>query len=91
MPAPTSFRTPLDPLPRRDFLWDVGGGFAGLALSGLLQQEGLLAADATRADGLAPVAGLGGRSDMPNFAPRAKRVVQLFMGGAASQDRKSVV
>jgi hypothetical protein len=68
----------------------VGGGFAGLALSGLLQQEGLLAADATDADRLASVAGqilaagLGGRGDVPHFAPKAKRVVQLFMGGAAS-------
>ena len=84
MPPSSRFPTMNIPRPRRDFLWDVGGGFAGLALSGLLQQEGLLAAETTRADGLAPVAGIGGRSDVPHFPPRAKRVVQLFMGGAAS-------
>src|SRR5947207_12446011 len=58
---------------RRDFLWRAGGGFGGVALAGLLARDGLLAAGLPqRADG-----GL-------HHAPKAKRVVQLFMAGGAS-------
>ena len=59
------------PMDRRDFLWRLGGGLGGVALAHLLGSEGALAA---------PVA-----SGLPHHAPRAKRVVQLFMSGAASQ------
>jgi hypothetical protein len=55
---------------RRDFLWHAGGGLGGIALAGLLGQDGLLAADGAR---------------LPHHRPRAKRVVQLYMSGAASQ------
>ncbi len=58
---------------RRDFLWQ-SGGLGGIALASLLNREGLLAAEAT------PRGVLG----QPHFPPKAKRVVQLFMGGAAS-------
>src|ERR1051326_5588590 len=61
------------PLPlqdRRNFLWQAGGGLGGIALSYLLGREQLLAGVPTR--------GLHHRD-------RAKRVVQLFMSGAASQ------
>jgi len=58
------------PLSRREFLWQSGGGLGGIALAGLLQQEHLLAA--------------GARTSAPHFPPKAKRVVQLFMAGAAS-------
>ncbi|MEN9677871.1 MAG: hypothetical protein RIS76_3767 [Verrucomicrobiota bacterium] len=61
---------------RRDFLWRSGGGLGGLALSGLLQQEGLLASSAR--------AGASGRPLSGHHRPRAKRVIQLFMAGAAS-------
>ena len=57
---------------RRDFLWHSGGGLGGIALAALLGKDGLLAADGRRPDG-----GL-------HLAPKAKRVVQLFMAGAAS-------
>jgi hypothetical protein len=61
---------------RRNFLWHLGGGLGGIALAALLGEDGLLAADGTplkrRPDG-----GL-------HHAPKAKRVVQLFMAGAAS-------
>ncbi|HZL90004.1 MAG TPA: DUF1501 domain-containing protein, partial [Pirellulaceae bacterium] len=59
---------------RREFLATVGHGFAGLALSSLL------AADAEASDDPR----LGGRTDVPHHPPKAKRVVQLFMAGAAS-------
>ncbi len=56
---------------RRDFLFRSGGGLGGIALASLLQQDGLLAS---------PPAGEGGL----HHPPKAKRVVQLFMAGAAS-------
>ena len=56
---------------RRGFLWHLGGGLGGIALAGLLDTEGVLAA--------------GDEPGKPHFRPRAKRVVQLFMSGAASQ------
>ena len=62
---------------RREFLWRSGGGLGGIALTSLLGREGLLGATA----GVAPN---GVQSARPHFRPRAKRVIQLFMGGAAS-------
>src|SRR5579859_6795952 len=56
-------------LKRREFLWQAGGGLGGIALAWLLGQDSALAE--------------GQR--LPNFPPKAKRVVQLFMSGAASQ------
>jgi hypothetical protein len=68
---------------RREFLWEVGGGFAGLALVDLLSRDGFFERKA-RADGpdpahdpLAP--------KPPHFAAKAKHVVFLFMNGAPSQ------
>ena len=57
-------------LNRRDFLWQSGGGLGGLALASMLGREPLLA------NGV-----LHGTLHHP---PGAKRVIQLFMGGAAS-------
>ncbi len=62
---------------RREFLWRSGGGLGGIALASLLGSDGLLASGAHAAEG-------GSRSTVPQYKPRAKRVVQLFMGGAAS-------
>jgi hypothetical protein len=60
------------PLPtRRELLWQFGGGLGGVALAHLICREGL--ADAARQ-------GLG-----LHHPARARRVVQLFMSGAASQ------
>src|SRR6266581_3375585 len=60
---------------RRRFLARAGGGFGLLALSGLLRQEGLLAAPAT-VNPLAP--------REPHFPTRAKSVIWLFMNGGPS-------
>jgi hypothetical protein len=59
---------------RRDFLSDSGGGLGSIAFAAMLGREKLSAADgpAKRADG-----GL-------HHAPKAKRVVHLFMDGGAS-------
>jgi hypothetical protein len=56
---------------RREFLWEVGGGFAGLALVDLLARERSWAGE------------LAARA--PHFPARAKHVVFLFMNGGPSQ------
>ncbi len=62
------------PITRRQFLWKYGGGLGGIALAHLLSQENALAdpAPGALASGL-------------HHPARAKRVIQLFMSGAASQ------
>lgn len=60
---------------RRDFLWRSGGGLGGIALASLLGSEGALGA--VGAPKLRPDGGL-------HHAPKARRVVQLFMAGGAS-------
>ncbi|MDP7585681.1 MAG: DUF1501 domain-containing protein [Verrucomicrobiota bacterium] len=60
---------------RRQFLLKAGGGIGGLALVGLMQQEAR-AAWPGATDPLAP--------RQPHFAPRAKRVIWLFMHGGPS-------
>jgi hypothetical protein len=55
---------------RREFLWQVGGGFAGLALADLM------AADALAASPLA--------EKRPHFPAKAKHCVFLFMNGGPS-------
>jgi hypothetical protein len=70
---------------RRQFLWQAGGGLGGIALAYLLGVDGALADGSP--GGRAP--GLGrGRPELNggiHHRARAKRVVQLFMSGAASQ------
>ena len=62
-------------LSRRDMLWQSGGGLGGIALAAMLDSQGVLAAP-TSAGGV-----LTGKLHHP---PKAKRVVQMFMAGAAS-------
>jgi hypothetical protein len=57
---------------RREFLWQSGGGLGGIALASMLAREARAAAQDERLP--PPLA----------YAPKAKRVVQLFMAGAAS-------
>src|SRR5215471_15524454 len=68
---------------RREFLWQVGGGFAGLALIDLLTASGV-----AREKG--PTSPLAPRP--PHFPAKAKHCVFLFMNGGPSQvdtfDRK---
>ena len=59
---------------RREFLWNTGGGFGGVALAQMLAASGLFA-EAPRAD-------LDGGL---HHRPKAKRVIQLFMNGGVSQ------
>lgn len=58
-------------LARRELLWEMGGGFAGVALAGMLGRE-------ARADGpLAP--------RRPHHAGKAKACIFLMMNGGPSQ------
>src|SRR5207245_1016279 len=63
---------------RREFLWQVGGGFAGLALIDLLANGGFFAGK-TRA--ASPPVG----AKLPRFPAKAKHCVFLFMNGGPSQ------
>ncbi len=65
---------PSDTFNRREFLWQAGGGLGGVALAWMLGEEGVLAEGSRGA--------LNGGLHHP---AKAKRVVQLFMSGAASQ------
>ena len=60
---------------RREFLWRSGGGLGGIALMGLLAQEKNLAVAPNSA---------GVLTGNLHWPAKAKRVVQLFMAGAAS-------
>src|SRR5262252_1554347 len=75
-------QAPLDrphPLSRREFLWRAGGGLGGIALASLLD------ADRVRASSEAePDSALRTPHSALIYPPRAKRVIQLFMAGAAS-------
>jgi hypothetical protein len=68
---------------RREFLWNYGGGLGGVALASLLGQSGLLPAATA-----SPLPGVGRGGALQgglHFPARAKRVIQLYMSGAASQ------
>ncbi|MEZ5351108.1 MAG: DUF1501 domain-containing protein [Bryobacteraceae bacterium] len=70
---------------RRNFLFEAGGGISGLGLAWLLGNDNLLASE-----GGAPVCGGPAVTSSPflpkkpHFAPRAKRVISLFMSGGVS-------
>ena len=56
---------------RREFLWQLGGGFAGVALTDMLAGEALAASPSAE--------------KLPHFAAKAKHCVFLFMNGGPSQ------
>ena len=60
---------------RREMLRVSGAGFGGMALAAMLGQQSI--ADAQKPNPLAP--------KKPHFAPKAKRVIFLFMHGGPSQ------
>jgi hypothetical protein len=64
---------------RRELLARAGSGFGVLGLAGLLRDAGLLAADASDASDASAT------RPKPHFAPRAKRVIFLYMTGGPSQ------
>ncbi|MBL9127165.1 MAG: DUF1501 domain-containing protein [Verrucomicrobiales bacterium] len=63
---------------RREFLWQCGAGFAGVALTALLEQDGFF--------GTAARAATPGAADLPGLPKvRAKSCIFLFMYGGPSQ------
>ncbi len=68
---------------RREFLWQTGAGFTGVALSALLSQDGFLAREAVAADGASkfvnPLA-----AKQPPLPAKAKSVIFLYMYGGPS-------
>src|SRR5947207_7443748 len=71
----------LHPLSRRHFFKSTGLAAGRIALAGLMMPELLKAATAGKSLGRAhpPLPGL------PHFAPKAKRLIYLFMNGGPSQ------
>ena len=71
---------------RRELLWEAGAGFTGLALAGLLDRDGFFASRA--AASTVPAGALAAASPLapkpPQFAPKAKSVIFLFMYGGPS-------
>jgi hypothetical protein len=69
---------------RREFLWETGAGFTGLALTGLLSLDDFFSGQAVAADGVTKF----GNPLAPKKSPRpakAKSVIFLFMYGGPSQ------
>jgi|LakMenEpi03Aug12_release.lakeMendotaPanAssembly.Ray.scaffolds.fasta_scaffold165557_2 hypothetical protein len=68
---------------RREWLWEAGAGFTGVALAGLLEQN-FFAQQAVAADGESdwknPLA-----AKAPHFPAKAKSVIFLYMYGGPSQ------
>jgi hypothetical protein len=72
-PSPLSGGLP-PVLPRRHFLWHTCGGLGGIALTWLMSRDRSLASTANPASG----------ARAPHFAPKAKRIVQVFCCGGVS-------
>ena len=69
-------RPPCGRIGRRQFLGDLGMGFAGLAMGSMLHEEGLVRGD--DASRHLPPDGL------PHFEPKAKNVIWVFLSGGVS-------
>src|SRR5262249_50798988 len=66
---------------RREFLWQMGAGFAGLALADLLDRDGFFAKHAfATAPSASPLA-----ERPPHFPGKAKHCIFLFMYGGPPQ------
>lgn len=70
-PGPSGFFS--RPSSRRAFLRNAGGGFGAVALTALLGEQGVLG-----------VTGNPQAARAPHFAPKARRVIFLFMSGGPS-------
>lgn len=73
-------RDPFAAVSRREMIHRMGAGFGSIGLAGVLAQDGLLGGEPTNGNSTAPLF-----PKAPHFAPKAKRVIQLFMPGGPSQ------
>lgn len=69
-------------LSRRHFLQWAGNGLGGIALTSLLAENGLLAAETPLRPAIDPAQPYAPRA--PHFTPKAKRVLMIFCSGALS-------
>jgi hypothetical protein len=69
---------------RREFLWEAGAGFTGLALAGLLTADGFFGNRAVAAGSGSKFANPLAPKN-PHFSAKAKSVIFLFMYGGPSQ------
>src|SRR4051812_13144929 len=70
---------------RREFLWQAGAGFTGVALAGLLDRDGFFGGKAfAGATSPQAAAATAIQSKLPHLAPEAKSVIFLFMYGGPS-------
>src|SRR5262245_52006572 len=68
-------------LTRREAIWQLGGGIAGLALTDLLSREGFFNRVGYAAESAAnPLV-----TRQPHFAPKATACIHLLMNGGPSQ------
>lgn len=73
--TPLSMHSPdTQPIRRRNFFVDTSSGLGGIALAWMLHREAI---------GDSSIEGYRGQGQ-PHFAPRAKRIVQIFCGGGVS-------
>lgn len=70
---------------RREFLWEAGAGFTGLALAGLLSGDKGLATKASAAEIVKKASANPLAPKLPMFPAKAKSVIFLFMYGGPSQ------
>jgi hypothetical protein len=71
---------------RREFLWETGAGFTGVALTALLAKDGFFGRAAADEPAANPQAGANPLAPRPpHFAPKARSVIFLFMYGGPSQ------
>lgn len=71
---------------RREFLWEIGAGFTGLALADLLDRDGFFAGKAHGGDTAATVDRTSPLAEKaPHFPTKAKHVIFLFLYGGPSQ------
>jgi len=76
---------------RREFLWETGAGFTGLAMTGLLSADGFFngAGAAPNSEHAPPAPKLASANPLaskpPMFPAKAKSVIFLFMYGGPSQ------
>ena len=69
---------------RREFMWQAGGAFTSVALTGMLASEGFIRRQALAFDGQTPMPG-GPLAPKPPMLPgKAKSVIFLFMYGGPS-------
>ncbi len=68
---------------RREFVWEMGGGFTGLALTSLLAADGFFARHARAADAGTTSSVLAPKA--PHFPTKARSCIFLMMNGGPSQ------